>query len=128
MPYSDMIIPLDTHLAILINYSPYQLLPDSDTVTVINEARSRIPTGAAVRDPIPDRLVYTSGNVFLTLSPQINVGMYWGEWEATLRGLLWFREQYVALAMAFTVMDTLEGMAIMGTGMLSVGGPGKRGE
>lgn len=120
MPSTDMIVALNTHLAILITYSRDHLLPDSDTVTVINEARSHIPAGEAVRDPIPGRLIYTSGNVILTLSPQHMPGIYWGEWEATLRGLLWFREQYVALAMAFTIMDSVEGMVIIGNGMLGL--------
>lgn len=118
MPSTDIILALDTHLVILITYHRDYHLPDSDTVTVINEARSHIPTGEAVRYPIPGLLQYTSGNVCLTLSPQYNPAMYWPEWEATLRGLLWFREQYVALAMAFSVMDSLHGLAVIGTGML----------
>ena len=117
MPSTDIIIALNTHLAILINYDPNRLLPDSDTVTVISEALSRIPAGAAGIDAIPDRLMYRAGNVFLSLSPQ-TPRMLWTEWYATLRGLLWFREQYIALAMTFETMDSLHGMAIIGSGML----------
>ena len=117
MPSTDIILALDTHLAILITYNRDCLLPNSETVAVINEARSHIPTGVAFGNLIPYPLIYTSRNVYLTLSPQ-NQGMYWVEWEASLRALLWFREQYVALAMTFSVMDSLHGMAILGTGIL----------
>ena len=117
MPSTDFIIALNTHLVIRINYNQDHLLPDSDTVTVISEAMSHIPAGAAGIDAVPGRLLYRAGHVFLSLYPQ-TPRMLWIEWEATLRGLLWFREQYIALAMTFVTMDSLHGMAIIGSGML----------
>ena len=119
MPSTDIIIALNAHLAICITYRRDLPLPDSDTVTVISVARSHIPTGVAVTNPIPHPLIYTSGNVYLTLSPNIP-GMYWIEWDATLRALLWFREQYVALAMDFAVVHRLQGMVTVGIGTLGV--------
>lgn len=119
MPSTDIIVALNTHLVILINYNRNHLLSDSDTVTVIHEALNCIPAGAAGIDPVPRPLTYNSGNVFLTLSPQAP-GMLWIEWDSTLRGLLWFCERYVALAMTFATIDSLHGRAIIGSGMLGV--------
>ena len=93
------------------------LLPDSDTVTVLSEALSCVPVGPPAFDAVPSRLMYRAGHVFLSLYPQIP-RMLWIEWDATLRGLLWFREQYVALAMTFVTMDSFHGMEIIGSGML----------
>ena len=123
MPTHDIIIHFTTALAIMITYNIERILSKSDTLACLKRAQIDIPSGADAASPVPGPQVYSSGNVILSLLPSSSPEMLWSEWNATVRALEWFTQEYEAVAMVFSVMDWFDVSKILGRGAIAVSSP-----
>ena len=121
MPAHDIIIHFTTGLAVELTYETYQILSKFDTLACLSYAQNNIPTGAEATSPVPGPLFYKSGDVHLTFIPNSSPMILWNEWNATLRALKWFVEEYEALAMVFSVLTITEPLKVIGTGAVTTG-------
>ena len=116
---SDIILVYKANLAVHITYDRQTIISDVDTVDCLDQARNSIPPGAKATYPIPGPQIYRSGDVVLSIQPNSSPVMLWNEWNTTVRALQWFREEYVALTMVFSVTNWF-GEGVLGTGALTV--------
>ncbi len=120
MPSHDIIIHLTSALAVLITYDIAVILPKADTIACLQQAQNDIPPSAEAMYPIPGPQLYICGDVVLSLLPDSSPVMLWNEWNATVRALEWFTEEYEALAMTFFVTHLFDGSKVIGEGAIEI--------